>query len=210
MPVVKTNNLLVEHWLSIARNKDTDSKLFVTAVENIGSCLFSEIICNIKGISTKKDVKTPLKRTKGTFVDQKKIYFVPILRAGLAMLGGLKNLVPEAKIAHVGLFRTQKTLEPRWYMDKLPKKFSKQANFIILEPMLATGGTLTAVLSRMEELGIKKKYVLSMLISRKAKLRLEKQFPDVKILVAGIDPVLNDHGYIVPGLGDAGDRAFNM
>lgn len=210
MPVTKVDNALLENWLSVARDKNTEAKHFTHAVENIGIILLAELMKSLKTVSVKKDIKTPIQRTKAGFIDQKKIYLVPILRAGLVMLGGVKNLLPEAKIAHVGLFRTQKTLEPRWYMDKLPKKFSKHSHFIILEPMLATGGTLTAVLERMKELGMKRIYVLSVLMSKKSKTYFERKFPGVKILTAGVDTVLNEKGYIVPGLGDAGDRAFNL
>ena len=210
MPVLKTSSLLVEHWLNIARDKNTQGDQFRKALENIGLILFSEALNDVKNLTVKRDIKTPLKRTQAKFIDQKKIFLVPILRAGLGMLTSVKACVPDAKVAHVGLYRNEKTLEPHWYLDKLPKKISKHSTFFIIEPMLATAGTITTVLQRVVILGATKIYVLSTLISQHAKNKLEKKFPHVKFYVAAIDPELNQKGYIVPGLGDAGDRIFNM
>ena len=210
MPVIKTSNILAENWLSVARDKNTQSEKFKTALENIGAILFSEAINDIKGLTHKKSIRTPLKKAHVVFVEQKNIYIVPILRAGLGMLGGIKSLVPDAKVAHVGLYRNEHTLQPHWYLDKLPKKISKRSTFFILEPMLATGGTITTVLQRIIILGGFRISVISALISREAKHKLEQKFPIVNFYVAGIDPNLNSKGYIVPGLGDAGDRVFNL
>lgn len=210
MPVLKSSSLLTEHWLSIARDKSTLGDQFRKALETIGLILFSEALNDAKNLTVKRDIKTPLKRTQAKFIDQKKLFIVPILRAGLGMLTSVKACVPDAKIAHVGLYRNEKTLEPHWYLDKLPKKISRHSTFFVLEPMLATAGTITTVLQRISNLGATKIYVISTLISEHAKQKLEKKFPDVKIYVAGIDPELNNKGYIVPGLGDAGDRIFNM
>ncbi len=210
MPVIKTSSLLVEHWLSIARDKNTQGDHFRKALEHIGLILFSEALNDVKGLAVKRDIKTPLRRTQAKFIDQKKVFIVPILRAGLGILTSVKACLPDAKIAHVGLYRNEKTLEPHWYLDKLPKKISKHSTFFILEPMLATAGTINTVLERVAGLGAKKIYVVSVLISEHAKQKLEKKFPYVKFFVAAIDPELNHKGYIVPGLGDAGDRIFNM
>lgn len=210
MPVIKSSNILAESWLSIARDKRTNSEQFRTAIENIGLALFSEAIKDINTLTLKRSIKTPLKKTEGRFVDEKNIYIIPVLRAGLGMLAGIKRLVPEAKVAHVGLYRNEKTLQPHWYLDRLPKKITKRSVFFILEPMLATGGTISAVLQRVIILGAAKIFVISAIITEGTKQKLEKKFPPVRIYVAGIDPSLNSHGYIVPGLGDAGDRAFNM
>ena len=210
MPVIKTSNILAEHWLSIARDKNTPSQLFRTAIENIGMILFFESMKNIKGLNRKKDIKTPIKRIRVSLIDEKNIYLVPILRAGLGMLTGIKNVVPQAKIAHVGLYRSEETLQPNWYLDKLPKKNSKRSVFFVLEPMLATGGTISTVLERIKSIGVEKIHVVGVLMSEHARKKLERKFPDVNFLVAGIDPKLNSRGFIVPGLGDAGDRTFNM
>ena len=210
MPVIKTSNLLAEHWLSIARDKNTQGDQFRKGLEQIGLLLFSEALNDSKGLTFKKDIKTPLKRTQAKFIDQKKIFIVPILRAGLGMLTSVKACLPDAKVAHVGLYRNEKTLEPHWYLDKLPKKISRYSTFFVLEPMLATAGTISTVLDRILNLGATKIYVISTLISEHAKQKLEKKFSYVKFYVAGIDPGLNQKGYIVPGLGDAGDRIFNM
>lgn len=210
MPVIKTTNILAEHWLSIARDKNTPSEQFRVAMENIGLLLFLETIDNAQGLTVKKDIKTPLKRTQASFIEQKNIFIIPILRAGLGMLAGIKNLIPGAKVAHVGLFRNEKTLQPHWYLDKLPKKITKRSTFFVLEPMLATGGTISTVLQKIINLGTDKIYVISALISEHAKKKLESKFPKIRFCVAAVDPDLNQRGYIVPGLGDAGDRAFNM
>ena len=158
----------------------------------------------------KQSIKTPLKKTHVSFIEQKNIFIIPILRAGLGMLAGIKNYVPGSKVAHVGLYRNEKTLQPHWYLDKLPKKITKRSAFFILEPMLATGGTISTVLQRIIALGADKIFVISVIISKHAKQKLENKFPNVSFHVAGIDEHLNQKGYIVPGLGDAGDRAFNM
>ena len=210
MPVIKTKNDLIENWLSIARDKKTNSEHFRAAMENIGLLLFAEAINDVKGLSARTYIKTPLKKTQARYLDQKNIYIIPILRAGLSMLPGVRRLVPESKISHVGLYRNENTLEAHWYLDKLPKKITKRSTFFILEPMIATAGTITQVIQRVVILGSVKIVVISTLMSEQAKEKLEKKFPMVSFYVADIDPVLNHRGYIVPGLGDAGDRAFNM
>lgn len=210
MSVIQSPNILAQSWLNVARDKNTPSEQFRSALVNVASVLFLEAISDIKGITLKKHIKTPLKKTEAYFIDEKNIVIVPILRAGLSMVPGIKQLVPEAKVAHVGLYRNEKTLQPHWYLDKLPKKISKKSTFVVLEPMLATGGTLTTVLQKIINLGVVKICVISAIISEQAKKKLEDKFPLVSIYVAGIDPNLNSQGYIVPGLGDAGDRAFNL
>ena len=210
MPVIKTKSDLVENWLSIARDKKTNSERFRAAMENIGLLLFSEAINDVKGLNARTYIKTPLKKTQVRFLDQKNIYIIPVLRAGLSMLSGIRRLVPEAKVAHVGLYRNENTLEAHWYLDKLPKKITKRSTFFILEPMIATAGTITQVIQRIVILGSVKIFIISALISESAKKKLEQKFPMINFHVADIDPILNPNGYIVPGLGDAGDRAFNM
>lgn len=210
MPVIKSKNIISEHWLNIARDKNTNSDQFRVAMESIGLLLFLESIGELKSLTNRKSIKTPLKKTQAVFVDQKNIFLIPILRAGLGMLAGIKSIVPDAKVAHVGLYRNEFTLQPKWYLDKLPKKIKKRSTFFVLEPMLATGGTISTVLNRIHNLGVKKVYVISAIISEQARKKLEHKFPDVNFYVAGIDPHLNQKGYIVPGLGDAGDRTFNL
>ncbi len=126
------------------------------------------------------------------------------------MLAGVRKLVPEAKVAHVGLYRNENNLQAYWYLDKLPKKITKKSTFFILEPMIATSGTITQVIQRIIILGSVKIFVISALMSEQAKKKLEHKFGVVNFYVADVDPILNTNGYIVPGLGDAGDRAFNM
>lgn len=210
MPIIKSSNILVENWLNIARDKNTVSEVFKNAIENIGLLLFSEAINDVKGVTVKKGIKTPLKGANVNFIVQKNIFVVPVLRAGLSMLAGIRNFVPEAKVAHVGLYRNENTLKPVWYLNKLPRKADIKSIFFILEPMLATGGTISTVLQKIINLGAIKIKVLSALISEPARIKLEESFPMVSFYVAGIDPELNSKGYIVPGLGDAGDRAFNL
>lgn len=210
MPVIKTKNDLIESWLSIARDKKTNSEQFRAAMENIGLLLFAEVVNEVKGLSARTYIKTPLKKTQVRYLDQKHIYIIPVLRAGLSMLPGIRKLVPEAKVAHVGLYRNENTLEAHWYLDKLPKKITKRSTFFVLEPMIATAGTITQVIQRIVILGSVKIFIISGLISESAKKKLEQKFPMISFHVADIDPILNQNGYIVPGLGDAGDRAFNM
>ena len=210
MSVIKPNNQLIDHWLSVARDKKTNSERFRKALENISTLLFAEAIKEVPGIATKSYIKTPLKKTQVKSIDPKNIYVIPILRAGLAMLPGVRNLVPEAKVAHVGLYRNENTLEAHWYLDKLPKKITKKSTFFILEPMIATAGTITQVIQRIVILGSVKVYVISALMSESAKRKLEQRFPMFNFYVANVDPTLNAKGYIVPGLGDAGDRTFNV
>lgn len=210
MPVIKTKNDLIESWLSIARDKKTNSEQFRAAMENIGLLLFAEAVNEVKGLSARTYIKTPLKKTQVRYLDQKHIYIIPVLRAGLSMLPGIRKLVPEAKVAHVGLYRNENTLEAHWYLDKLPKKITKRSTFFVLEPMIATAGTITQVIQRIVILGSVKIFIISGLISESAKKKLEQKFPMISFHVADIDPILNQNGYLVPGLGDAGDRAFNM
>ena len=211
MPIVKTSNILVENWLNVARDRNTQSEQFKTALENVAMLLFSEAVNhNAKNLIIRKSIKTPLKKMQARFINEHEIYIVPILRAGLGMLSGVKTLVPNAKIAHVGLYRNESTLEPHWYLDKLPKKVKKKSVFFVIEPMLATGGTITAVLRRIIILGIKKISVISALASKQAVSKLIKEFSVVNFYVGEVDSMLNSNGYIVPGLGDAGDRVFNI
>ena len=210
MPVIKSTNILTDHWLNMARDKNTHPEQFRTALENVGLLLFLEAISDIRSLIVKKDIKTPLKKIHVSYIEQKNIYITPILRAGLAMLSSVRNFVPVAKVAHVGLYRNERTLQPHWYLDKLPRKITKRSAFFVLEPMLATGGTICEVLNRLYSIGASKIYVLSAIISEHAKNKLENKYKDVNFLVAGVDKQLNQKGYIVPGLGDAGDRAFNM
>ncbi len=140
MPITKSNNFLLEHWLNIARDKNTQSEQFRSALENIASVLFTESINSVTGLSLKRDIKTPLKRMQGRFIEQKRIYVVPILRAGLGMLPGIKKLAPEARVAHVGLYRNEKTLQPHWYLDKLPKKLANILPFLYLSQCLLLQG----------------------------------------------------------------------
>jgi uracil phosphoribosyltransferase len=214
MAVKQTKNILAEHWLNVARDKSTNSESFRNALANLGAILFSEAIneakLRSKTLVQKKQIKTPLIKTQANTIDQKDIYIVPVLRAGLGMLSVMKDLVPNAKIAHVGLYRNEKTLQPVWYLDKLPKKIGKRSVFFILEPMLATGGTIATVLERIEKLGVRNISVISALIAKSTVKALEAKFPHVNFYVGAIDPLLNSKGYIVPGLGDAGDRIFNI
>lgn len=214
MSVKETKNILAKHWLNVARDKDTNSERFRNALENLGAILFSEAINDArlksKTLLRKGFIKTPLKKMPAVLIEQKDVYVVPILRAGLGMLSGIKNLVPEAKITHVGLYRNELTLQPVWYLDKLPKKISKHSTFFILEPMLATGGTISTVLERISGLGATNINVISALTAKSTVKLLESKFSKINFYVGAVDESLNSKGYIVPGLGDAGDRIFNI
>ena len=153
------------------------------------------------------DIETPVAKCKSKVLAGKKVGVVPILRAGLGMLNGVVNMIPSAKVGHIGLYRDPETLKPVEYYCKLPKDVGER-ELIVVDPMLATGGSSSAALTMLKEKGAKT-MILMCLVSAPEGIRLvNKEHPDVPIYVAAIDDHLNDKGYIVPGLGDAGDRIF--
>ena len=153
------------------------------------------------------EVTTPIAKTKGYRVNEKKYAFVPILRAGMGMVDGVLTLMPNAKIGHIGLYRNEETLEPVRYYCKLPNNIENKEVFL-LDPMLATGGSGSAAISMLKRDGVKKIKFLSIIASPEGLEKIKKDHPDVQIYCANVDEKLNENGYIIPGLGDAGDRIY--
>ena len=203
--VTVLNNPLIEHKLSIIRNKNTGTKEFREIIGEIATLLCYHALEDAKLKET--EIETPICKMKARVLDEDNYAFVPILRAGTGMLDGLLKIVPNAKIGHIGLYRNEETLEPVQYYYKMPKDIAKR-EAIILDPMLATGGSAADTIKMLKKDGVKKIKFLCILSAPEGIEKLKKEHSDVQIYTACIDEKLNDKGYIVPGLGDAGDRIF--
>jgi uracil phosphoribosyltransferase len=201
---------LIKHWLGIARDETTPSVLFKTAMGELGRWLTYE--ATRYWLPTfDLTVQTPLAETRATLINPDiPIAIVPVLRAGLALLDGAQTLLPLASIYHFGLARDEETLVPSCYLNKLPAKFDPETRVVILEPMLATGGSIEATLDAVTERGADPALmrIISIVAAPPALQRLSEKYPSLNIYTAIIDEGLNNQGYIVPGLGDAGDRSF--
>ena len=196
---------LIEHKVTILRRKDTSTKEFRELISELAMFLCYEALKDAK--VEECEVETPITKTKGYFLNEDNYAFVPILRAGTGMIDGVLKVMPNAKIGHIGLYRNEETLEPVEYYCKLPKNIEEKT-VIILDPMLATGGSGSAAISMIKKRGVKKIKFLSIIAAPDGLNRIKKEHPDVEIYSAYKDSHLNDSGYIVPGLGDAGDRIF--
>ena len=203
--VTVLNNPLVEHKLSIIRNKNTGTKEFREIIGEIATLLCYHALEDAK--LKEIEIETPICKTKAKVLDEDNYAFVPILRAGTGMLDGLLKIVPNAKIGHIGLYRNEETLEPVQYYYKMPKDIAKR-EAIILDPMLATGGSAADTIQMLKKDGVKKIKFLCIISAPEGIEKLKKEHPDVEIYTACIDEKLNEKGYIVPGLRDAGDRIF--
>ncbi|MDJ1183319.1 uracil phosphoribosyltransferase [Roseofilum casamattae] len=201
---------LIQHWLAVSRDRQTPSALFRTAMTELGRWLTYEAIRDwLPTFDT--TIETPLAPCAGTLVNPEiPVAVVPILRAGLALLDGAQALLPLAKVYHLGLARDEETLEANCYLNKLPEQFAPQTRILIPEPMLATGGSIIYTLGELTKRGINPEFIriVSVVAAPPALDKLNKQYSALKIYTACIDPELNDRGFIVPGLGDAGDRTF--
>jgi uracil phosphoribosyltransferase len=201
---------LIQHWLAVARDQNTPSTLFRSAMTELGRWLTYEAIRDwLPTLDT--EVQTPLAPSSATFINPEvPVAVVPILRAGLSMLDGAQALLPLASVYHVGLARNEETLEPSWYLNKLPERFDPNTRVLIPEPMLATGGTSITVMQELVSRGINPEWVrvISVVVAPTALQKLSAAYANLKIFTAAIDEQLNDRGFIVPGLGDAGDRTF--
>ena len=201
---------LIKHWLAVSRDAATPSALFRTAMTELGRWLTYEAIRDWLP-TTDAVVETPLAACPGTFVDaETPIVVMPILRAGLALLEGAQAALPLASIYHIGFVRNEETLEPSCYLNKLPPQFAPQTRVLITEPMLATGGTSMAAMAELTQRGVDPALVriISVVTAPPALQKLGASYPALTIYAAAIDEGLNEHGFIVPGLGDAGDRTF--
>ena len=196
---------LLQHKLSILRDERTGVKDFREIVSEIATLMCYEATRDLPLEDV--EVQTPIAKAVTKQISGKKMAIVPILRAGLGMVDGIHTLIPLAKVGHIGLFRDPKTLEPVKYYCKMPNDISER-DVIILDPMLATGGSASAAISFIKEYGVTHIKLMNILAAPEGIERVRQDHPDVEIYVAAVDPCLNDHGYIVPGLGDAGDRIF--
>lgn len=205
MKEIILNHPMIEHKISILRSKTTSTKEFRELISEIATILCLEAL---KDAPLKEiEVETPITKTKGHIIDENDYAFVPILRAGLGMVDGVLTLMPNAKIGHIGLYRNEETLEPVEYYCKLPKHIEDKT-VIVLDPMLATGGSGSAAITMLKKRGVKKIKFLCVIAAPVGIKKIQEDHPDVSIYVAKLDEKLNDVGYIVPGLGDAGDRIF--
>jgi len=205
MEVIKLDHPLVEHKLSILRNKKTGTKEFREIVSELSTMLCYEALKDAK--LEEIEIETPICKTKAKRLNEDKYAFIPILRAGTGMLDGLIKIMPNAKIGHIGMYRNEETLEPVRYYYKAPKDIDKR-EVIILDPMLATGGSGVDAITALKESGAKKIKFLCIIAAPEGIKRIQDKYPDVQIYCTAIDEKLNEIGYIVPGLGDAGDRIF--
>ena len=196
---------LVQHKLTLMRDKDVSTKGFRQLLNEIGMLLAYEVTRDLP--LEMVEVETPLTRMMAPSIAGKKLVFAPILRAGVGFLDGMLNLVPSARVAHIGLYRNPETLEAVEYYFKAPADVADRL-VIVMDPMLATANSAVAAIDRLKALGVKELRFVCLLAAPEGVERLSKAHPDVAIWTAAIDEKLNDHGYIVPGLGDAGDRMF--
>ncbi len=205
MKEVILNHPMIKHKIAILRNEKTGTKEFRELVSEIAMLLCYEAL---KDAKTKQvEVITPMAKTICEEVDENNYAFVPILRAGMGMVDGVLRLIPNAKIGHIGLYRNEETLEPVKYYCKLPENIENK-EVILLDPMLATGGSGSAAITMLKKDGVKKIKFLCVIAAPCGIERIKKDHPDVEIFCAQLDEKLNDIGYIVPGLGDAGDRIY--
>jgi uracil phosphoribosyltransferase len=196
---------LLLHKLSLLRQSSTSKKDFKELLNEITILLVYEATKNLP--MTTRTISTPLESFKAPVLSGKKAVILPILRAGIGMVDGFLSLIPSARVAHIGIFRNEKTLMPETYYFKIPKQ-SKDRHFFICDPMLATGGSALETINRLKKLGIKNITFVCVVAAPEGVRRISKEHPDVPIYTASLDRQLNDHGYILPGLGDAGDRLF--
>ncbi len=196
---------LIQHKLSILRDKNTSVKEFREIISEIAMLMCYEATRDLPLEPVK--VETPVDTANCMRIAGKKLAIVPILRAGLGMVDGMVSLMPNVKVGHIGLFRDPETLEPVKYYFKMPPDI-KERDAIVVDPMLATGGSASAAITFLKEAGVKHIKLMSIIGAPEGVKKMQEDHPDVDIFVAALDDHLNDHGYIVPGLGDAGDRIF--
>lgn len=203
--VIVMDHPLIKHKLTFIRDKNTGPKEFRELVKEVAMLMAYEVTRDLPLEDI--EIETPLTKTTSQVIAGKKLGIVPILRAGLGMVEGLLNLLPAAKVGHIGLYRDPETLKPVEYYCKLPSDVAER-DLIVLDPMLATGGSATAAISFLKDRGAKSIKLVNLIAAPEGIRAVAEAHPDVEIFVAAVDEKLNDHGYIVPGLGDAGDRLF--
>ncbi len=196
---------LIQHKVSLLRDKNTNTKEFRELVSEIAMLMGYEVTRNMP--LKEVEIETPVGIAKTKVISGKKLGIVPILRAGLGMVDGMLRLLPMAKVGHIGLYRDPETLEPVEYYCKLPVDVEER-EIVVLDPMLATGGSASAAIQFIKNRGVGNIKLMCLIAAKAGIERIRKDHPDVEIYCAAVDEVLNDHAYIVPGLGDAGDRLF--
>ncbi|WP_202707386.1 uracil phosphoribosyltransferase [Sporosalibacterium faouarense] len=203
--VTEMNHPLIKHKLTFIRDINTGAKEFREMVKEVSMLMAYEVTRDLP--LEEIEVETPIQKTKSQVISGKKLGIVPILRAGLGMVEGMLNLLPAAKVGHVGLYRDPETLEPVEYYCKLPSDVEER-DLIVLDPMLATGGSAKAAIQFLKDRGATAIKLACLIAAPEGIKVVQDAHPDVDIYVGAIDEKLNDHAYIVPGLGDAGDRLF--
>ena len=196
---------LVQHKLTLMRRKDASTNTFRTLLNELSSLMAYEVTRDMPLQDV--EIETPLETMTGKMIDGKKLVFVSILRAGNGILEGMLNVVPGARVGHVGLYRDPATLQAVEYYFKMPSEMAER-DIVVVDPMLATGNSAIAAIDRLKKLAPKSIKFVCLLTCPEGIAALQKAHPDVPIYTAAIDRQLNDHGYILPGLGDAGDRIF--
>ncbi len=205
MEPIALKHPLLEHKLAILRDKKTGTKEFRELISEITLFLCYEAMKDAK--LHEVEVETPIKKTKVNMIDENNYIFVPILRAGTGMIDGIVKMIPNAKIGHIGLYRDEQTIKPVRYFYKMPSGIEEK-EIIVIDPMLATGGSGIDAITLLKEDGAKKIKFLSIIAAPEGLKKMKEAHPDVQIYCAAIDECLNEASYIVPGLGDAGDRIF--
>ncbi|MCX7921034.1 MAG: uracil phosphoribosyltransferase [Clostridia bacterium] len=196
---------LIQHKISLLRDKNTNTKEFRELVSEISMLMGYEVTRNMP--LKEVEIETPVGIAKTRVISGKKLGIVPILRAGLGMVDGMLSLLPMAKVGHIGLYRDPETLQPVEYYCKLPVD-AVEREIVVLDPMLATGGSASAAIQYIKDRGVSNIKLMCLIAAKEGINRIRKDHPDVEIYCAAVDEELNDHAYIIPGLGDAGDRMF--
>lgn len=203
--LVVIDHPMIQHKLTILRDKNTGSKEFRELVKEIGMLMVYETTRDLPMLEI--EIDTPIQKTKSKILSGKKMAIVPILRAGLGMVEGILELIPAAKVGHIGLYRDPETLKPVEYYCKLPSDVEER-DFFLVDPMLATGGSADAAIRLLKEKGVKSIKLVCLIGCPEGIKKVQDNHDDVDIYLAAIDTGLNEHGYIMPGMGDAGDRIF--
>ena len=203
--VLVMDHPLIQHKVSLMRDKETGTKEFRELLNEISMLMAYEVTRDLP--LREVEIETPICRAQTKVIAGKKLAIVPILRAGLGMVDGIMSLVPSAKVGHIGLYRDPNTLEPVEYYCKLPED-CEEREILLVDPMLATGGSASAAIRFLKRRGCKHIKLVCLIAAPEGTSRIQADHPDVDIFIAAMDEKLNDHGYIIPGLGDAGDRLF--
>lgn len=203
--VTEFTHPLIMHKISLIRDKNCGTREFRTVIGEIATLMGYEILRDLE--TELVEIETPMEKAMVPMIKGKKLAVVPILRAGLGMVDGILSLIPAAKVGHIGLYRDPETHEPIEYYCKLPADCSEREVFVV-DPMLATGGSCSAAIQMLKEKGVKHIRFLCIIAAPEGVKRMEEDHPDVPLYIGALDERLNEHAYILPGLGDAGDRIF--